>query len=91
MLIHFSETSGNLGFWLTLYERLDPKSPLFFNAIGRQVAAYTFLEFFKIGFLWYEIQAWSKNQVNLETSKPIISFFGWTEIVLKECIYISMA
>jgi hypothetical protein len=34
-------------------EGLDPKVQLFFNAIGRQVAAYTFLEFFKIGFLWF--------------------------------------
>ena len=53
--IHFSKTSGNLGFWPTLNQRLDHKVQLVFNAIGRQVAAYTFLEFFKIGFLWYEI------------------------------------
>ena len=61
---HFSETSGNLGFWLTLYEGLDPKGQLLFNAIGRQVAAYTFLEFFKIGFLWYELRLKSKIWLN---------------------------
>ena len=63
--IHFSKTSGTLGFWTTLYQRLDLKGQLVFSAIGRQVAAYTFLEFFKMAFLWYEFWALSKNQANL--------------------------
>ena len=52
---HFSKTSGNLGFWPALNEGLDPKGHLGFIAIGRARGCNAFLEFFKIGFLWYEL------------------------------------
>ena len=32
---HFSKTSGNLGFWPTLNEGLDPKGQLAFNVTRR--------------------------------------------------------
>jgi hypothetical protein len=40
----------------TFFEAFDPYKELVFNETGRPVAAYTILEFFKMGLFSYEIE-----------------------------------